>query len=200
MKGIIYALAEPSTHDIRYCGKTVMLMRDRMYQHRDAAYRYGRRHLCNWLRKVYDAGAQPQIIICEQVHLEGYTRREQLRHLNALERRWIEQLKALGFRLTNATKGGDGCHGRVVSAETKQKMSRALLGQKRSQKACESARRAALARPASSYRRGLEHQQFGKPQIWRDGEARARKIRQYWRQPEVRAAHSVRMKGTMSLE
>lgn len=200
MKGTIYALAEPDSFDIRYCGKTVMLLRDRMYSHEDAAYRYKRRHLCNWLRTVYEAGKQPAVIVCEELQLTGYTRREQLRHLNERERCWIEQLKALGFRLTNATSGGDGCHGRTVSAETREKTAKSNRGKQRSARAVENIKRAALKRPKSAYLRGEAHQHFGKPQTWRDGEARARKIREYWRRPDVRAVHSERMKGTMSAE
>lgn len=200
MRGTIYALAEPDSMDIRYCGKTVKLLRDRMYNHEGDAYRLKSRHVCNWLRKVYDAGQKPAVIVCEELELSGYTRRDQLRHLNERERAWIEQFKSLGFRLTNATKGGDGCHGRVVSAETREKAAKSNRGKKRSPEECERNRQAGLARARSTFLRGAAHQHFGKPQTWRDGEARKQKIREHWRRPEVRAAHSERMKGTMSPE
>lgn len=200
MIGTIYALADPETGRIRYCGKTTRTKAQRMSCHKADAYRFKRRHVCNWLRTVFDGGREPRFIVCEQIDLSGRSRPEQLIAINAAERRWIEQLKLLGFELTNATNGGDGCHGRVVSAETRRKAAASNKGKTRSAEARDNIRAAALSRPPQSYLRGDQHHAFGKAQVWADGEARSAKIRNHWQKREVREAHSTRMRGTMSAE
>lgn len=178
--GTIYALAEPNTGDIRYCGKTVEPMSHRMSGHRADVRRQSHRHLYRWLGKLYEVGQEPTVMVCEEIDLTNMDRAEQLRVLNEAETRWIIQLKALGFRLTNATDGGDGCHGRMVSAETRARTAASNLGQKRSAEACANIRAAALKRPKSCYVRGEAHPHYGKTQLWKDPEARVQRIREAW--------------------
>jgi hypothetical protein len=175
--GIIYALAEPCSHDIRYCGKTVASLVARMYAHRSDVRRQSHRHLYRWLAKLHEAGLEPETMICEEIVLDGLSRSDQLKLLNEAEKRWIQQFKVLGFRLTNGTNGGDGCHGRVVSAETKAKQSRSNFGQKRSPETCLKMSESAKKRPLSDRLRGETHPHFGKTQNWKDPEARAEKLR-----------------------
>jgi hypothetical protein len=196
MRGIIYALAEPGGYNIRYCGKTVMLLRDRLHAHATNAYRYRHRHVCNWLRTIYDRNEKPESIVLQEVDLVGLTRKEQLDHLNRCEQSWIATLRTLGFRLTNATNGGDGCHGRKVSKETREKSARSNRGKKRTAEMCEKFRQIGLARPPSSFVRGKDHPHFGKPQTWSDPEARREKIRAFWRNnPEACKAQGRQLLG-----
>jgi len=176
MIGTIYALAEPDTQNVRYCGKTIKQMPIRMDGHRRDAYTKFHRHSCNWLREVYEAGEEPVIMVCEEIDLADLPRTEQLRLLNEAETRWIYQLKALGFDLTNATNGGDGCHGRVVSDETRKKAANSNRGQKRSAETCKRIQEACINRDRSNHVRGEAHPFFGKIP-WADPQARAAKLR-----------------------
>lgn len=115
-------------------------------------------------------------MVCETVDLTGLDRTEQMAKLNEAERRWIMQLRALGFRLTNATTGGDGGHGRVASSETRRKMSAAQTGKKRSPEACANIKAARALQPKETHRRGASHPHFGKSRVWRDPAARVAKI------------------------
>jgi len=195
MIGTIYALAEPDTQNVRYCGKTTRKIPHRMNGHRRDARQQPHRHLYYWLRKVYDSGKEPVVMICEELDLGKLPRSEQLRLLNETETRWIHQFKVLGFDLTNATNGGDGCHGRAVSEETRKKAADSNRGKKRSAEACDRIRAAAIQRPLSCYVRGETHPHFGKKQEWEDPEARAAKIRAAWDDPEKRLAHGAEHNG-----
>jgi len=175
MQGIIYALASPDG-EIRYCGKTARKPNHRMSAHRSDAYRHRHRHVCNWLRSIYDAGKEPKFMVCEIVSFDGLDRAAQLAKLNEAERRWIEQLRALGFRLTNATNGGDGTHGRQVSEVTLRKMSASQAGRKLSAERVEQIRQSARNRKTENYKSGPENPRYGKPQVWRDPAARIAKI------------------------
>lgn len=172
MAGTIYALATPEG-EIRYCGKTVKLPPERMSGHRDAAYRFRNRHVNHWLRSIYDAGSEPKMVVCETVDLDGLDRAQQMAKLNEAERRWIAQLRVLGFRLTNATDGGDGRHGYKASEETRRRQSVALKGRKLSPEQCALMSENARNQPRKS---GPENPCFGKPQVWRDPAARVAKI------------------------
>lgn len=179
MIGTIYALTTPEG-EIRYCGKTVKPPSHRLHGHKDAAYRNRARHVSNWLRSIYDAGQSPKLMVCEEIDLTGLDRAQQMLKLNDAERRWIMQLRALGFRLTNATDGGDGRHGHKASDETRRKQSAALTGKKFSAERCARMSEAALKIPKETYKSGPEHPRYGKPQEWRDPESRAAKIKATW--------------------
>ena len=173
----IYALAEPDTHEIRYCGKTVKPLSRRMSDHRADVKRQSHRHLYRWLNKIYDAGREPVTMVCEEIDLDGLSRNEQLRLLNEAETRWINQFKELGFCLTNATNGGDGSHGRLVSQETKEKMRLANTGRLVSEQTCKRISESCLQKSKSATLRGELHPQFGKTQHWKEPETRAAKLR-----------------------
>lgn len=196
MAGTIYALATPEG-EIRYCGKTVKLPPERMSGHRDSAYRFRSRHVNHWLRSVYDTGAEPKMMVCETVDLDGLDRQQQMAKMNEAERRWIAQLRALGFRLTNATSGGDGGQGRKASEETRQRQSAALKGKKFSAERRAKMREIALRIPKGTYKSGPDNPRFGKPQVWRDPAARIAKIlatKAAW-SDEQRVANAAKLKG-----
>jgi hypothetical protein len=66
----------------------------------------GRTRICKWIRSL---GLAPELIELETLQ-EGWVEAEQF---------WIEYLIALGCRLTNGTRGGEGAPGRPVSSETR---------------------------------------------------------------------------------
>jgi len=77
----------------------------------------------NWIKSLLSRGVRPVIEVVQE--FDTYT------PLNEAERFWIVQFRALGFRLTNGTDGGEGVpegksfrhRGRKASEATRQKMS-----------------------------------------------------------------------------
>lgn len=110
---IIYTLADPFTLEIRYIGKTVSLLHHRLGQH---LYVTGKEsnHRTNWIKSIINKGGKPIIeYLDESVWNES----------QILESYWIEQFSHWGFKLVNSTLGGEGNLGRIVSEESKKKMS-----------------------------------------------------------------------------
>lgn len=112
--GVIYALRQSGTTEIRYVGKTVKPPHVRLGEHKKEARRRGRAYLHKWLRSI-DLDAE--LIVLEEVAGDDLDRRE---------REWIASLRAAGVRLTNLTEGGTGgatFNGRKHTPETLAKMS-----------------------------------------------------------------------------
>ncbi len=184
--GVIYALAEPGTGAIRYCGKTMRPLRHRITRHLlDARFGY-KSHLYYWIRSVQARGGTPSVIVCESIDISELTRDAKIVRLNEAEKRWIAQLRALGFNLTNATNGGDG-GGRKLTVAEKEKLRVLSLGSKRSPESkklmSESARR---RDPATRFRGPT-----GRTPAWADPQARSEKLRKIWenKTAEEKAAH-----------
>lgn len=114
----IYTLSHPDTKEIRYIGKTVKALEDRLTSHiYDSVKRKDKKtitHKDNWLRKLNKEGKIPLIEKLDST--EWYKSQE-------LEKYWIAIYKNLGFNLLNQTDGGEGNLGRIVSAETRKRMS-----------------------------------------------------------------------------
>lgn len=194
MLGLIYALADPRTNEIRYCGKTTWIMSQRLANHRREARKGTDRHVCRWVKSLLDAGLDPVAIRLEEITLDGMDRAEQIRLLNEAEIRWIAHLRERGCDLTNATEGGDGAHGTKLTPERIKALVAAGVASKQRPEVREIIRQAALARDPSTYRRGEEHQHFGKKRTFKDNEARKANIRKAWDDPEKRAQQSENMK------
>jgi group I intron endonuclease len=120
---LIYTLEHPLTGEIRYVGKTKNLLKYRLTLHltsKDRGYR------SNWVKKLKAQGLKP--IIQELALVEDH---EDWRDI---ERYWIVQLKAWGFRLTNLTHGGDGAFyksaSRKPSLQTIEKLKKIHSGNK----------------------------------------------------------------------
>lgn len=117
----IYALCEPGTRTIRYIGKTFNLAA-RFGAHLKTSVKQ-RNHLGNWLRSL--GGGVPNLMkLCEVPDEEGSTE----------EIRYIKSARMLGFRLVNATDGGEGMPN--PSPETRAKMSAARRGLVKSPETC----------------------------------------------------------------
>lgn len=114
VEGVIYALCDPGSGEIRYVGRTIDLPQ-RLRRHRKAVRAGSRTHVHNWMRSV---GAP----------LVGVLARAPEADLNERERAWIASLRRGGARLCNGTDGGEGTAGHRHSAETRAKMSRTRKG------------------------------------------------------------------------
>jgi len=139
----IYGLANPETGELRYVGKSVHPKR-RLCGHLRAS---NHSHLTNWLKELKRQGLLPTLHILQTVPNDNWAWAERL---------WIATAKTMGARLVNGSPGGLGgsskglqfsevgrarinagirraCKGRVVSAETREKMAAAKRGKPQSE-------------------------------------------------------------------
>ena len=118
--GVVYALIDPRTDEVRYIGLTVMKPQGRLADHLGQARRGNRRHVYNWIRSLLSEGLEPdQLILYDNVPVTD---------LPTLEMKAISQARRQGARLTNGTDGGEGL--RNPSTETRAKLSERQRGKK----------------------------------------------------------------------
>jgi len=110
----IYVLTEPDG-EIRYVGKTIRPLYIRFNQHLASARRGEKGYVFNWIQSVLSAGYLPAISLIGEVAGNGSNE----------ERAWIAYGRAEGWRLVNATDGGEGTLGWVPTKETRLNMSKA---------------------------------------------------------------------------
>ena len=120
---IVYALRDPRTNEVRYVGKSFRTARRRLRRHLAPCYLTGNTHKERWIRSILRLGMEPKIEV-----IQVCTTPEELA---CAERAHIGRLRANGARLTNATAGGDGGAG-PHTAESKEKIRRALTGKRKS--------------------------------------------------------------------
>jgi hypothetical protein len=119
----IYVLRDPINSDIRYVGQTNDCKR-RLNKHiTNSKSLKDSRHISNWIRSLSSSPIMDIIEVCD------YSIR------NERENYWINHYKDEGCDLCNSSKGGAGagignknCLGRVISKETRIKMSNANKG------------------------------------------------------------------------
>lgn len=116
MLALVYTLCDPQTGEIRYVGKTCRGTSARLKEHVSPSRLKERSYKNVWLKSL---GVAPAIEIVEEVPAD---------QIDDAERFWISQFRALGFRLTNGTDGGDGATGLVMSQEARNKLAKALQG------------------------------------------------------------------------
>jgi group I intron endonuclease len=116
----IYGLWDPRDSRLRYIGKTVNL-KTRLYRHLIDYDRGKITHCSTWVKGIVNDGLQPVMEVLEETTEDKW---------QAIERVWIAKAKAEGEDLTNMSLGGTGGSypGRVMSEETKQKLSAKLKG------------------------------------------------------------------------
>jgi len=136
MKTKIYVLCELDG-EIRYIGKTVKSLAIRLSAHLTDARVGKKNHRCNWIRSVLSKGYLPSIQLIGEVDGDGVQE----------EVAWISYGKNEGWRLVNATDGGEGVaghrhskeailkmsewhKGRVMSEDSRRKMVAAISGEK----------------------------------------------------------------------
>jgi len=123
MKISIYTLTDPNTNKIRYVGQTNDPKR-RLSRHINNSRAFkDKRHISNWIRSLTSAPIMDVIEVCE------YSIR------NSRENYWIDYYKDQGCDLCNSSNGGAGagignknCLGRVMSDETRTKISNSNKG------------------------------------------------------------------------
>lgn len=118
----IYGLMDPTIRIIRYVGKTVIGLEERLKGHirhveKDQSRKWS--HAQWWIRSLLTKGLRPEIILLEMVPNAVW---------EEAERKWIKNLREAGCNLTNKTDGGDGTFGCVPSAETRKRLSVANKG------------------------------------------------------------------------
>lgn len=111
--GHLYVLVDPRDGEIRYVGWTSRTLKQRLAEHMclSSSSHYHRAH---WLAQLKRLGTRPIIRMLQDVSLA---------EVETAERYWIGHFRALGCRLVNNTDGGEGSLGRVVSTETRAKIS-----------------------------------------------------------------------------
>ena len=124
----VYGLYDPrSPDDIKYVGKTIHSLNYRLNQHKRNLYNitidkkltYKER----WITKLIREGVQPGIKLLEECATEELAYEQEVV--------WIQNLIKQGHKLTNTAKGGRGGSaytGRIVTEETRQKISKTLTG------------------------------------------------------------------------
>ncbi len=179
----IYALADPRTpHDYRYVGRTVWQPDERLNSHiqvamarkRDGSWRNAVTHNIAWIRSVIRAGYRPVISVLAMVQASRRVFAEQ---------QWIASMKEAGYRLTNATAGGEGSYLYKPTGQTRQRQS-------------EGNRRRFENNPAERefYRRKILRQYEGEEGRRRLSESATAQ----WAKPGAREAHSARLKEVFS--
>lgn len=124
---LVYGLKDPITNRIRYVGKSSNYLYRPKEHLRDRNWNgpLKNTYLYRWIKKLNTKGLLPEIITLESTN-DGS-------RLALLERNWIAKLRKQGNRLCNLTEGGEGCSGRKVSKETKDKIRKAHFGRKLSE-------------------------------------------------------------------
>lgn len=118
----IYALKHPDTLEIRYVGKTVRSLSRRLGNHiANAKGNKHNIHLSNWILNILNSGKKPIIELLEECNNSIWQEREKY---------WISQFP----NLVNLTKGGDGCLGFIQDKVTREKLRKAMLGKKHTEK------------------------------------------------------------------
>jgi hypothetical protein len=114
----IYWLVDTRTNVPFYCGKTVLPLQKRLICHLyEAAQGTRRVHA-----KVRECGGHLRIHLMETVPTDG--------DWGAREKRWIFLLRETNPEACNTANGGAGAPGRIVSEETRAKMSAWQIGRK----------------------------------------------------------------------
>ena len=123
----IYSLSDPISNEIKYIGLTKMSLKDRLRKHIDSS-RIAKDG-CNrerWVKSLLLEDKKPDIETIEELDTYDFS----------IEKYWIQQMRSWGFDLTNVTdkEKADMCFktmkGRIVSRETRLKMSIAFTGRR----------------------------------------------------------------------
>lgn len=141
--GVIYALTEPGTERVRYVGRTIQALADRLGGHVSAARANPLRPVCQWILGLLDQGLRPEIKALEAVASgEDWQTRE--RHWIAHFRRFDELLNltdgGMGWTGHSHCEGerrriGAAHRGKAISAEQRAKQRAAMAGRRPSDEA-----------------------------------------------------------------
>jgi group I intron endonuclease len=120
MQTKIYCLKDQK-NNIRYIGKTVASLKERLRCHlKEASNISAKHHRATWIRHCLKNGFTPVIELLFEVSGDGC----------AEEIETIAKYKKLGYSLVNSTDGGEGVTGYIPTEETLKKLSKSLKGRK----------------------------------------------------------------------
>jgi hypothetical protein len=114
----IYALLDPRTGEARYIGKSHR-SGPRLREHINEPPSHC--HRSRWIQSLKRDGLEPTIALLEEVDVWDRTWQD-------AERAWIAIGRKLGWRLTNATDGGEGVVG--LSHEARERITASWRGRK----------------------------------------------------------------------
>lgn len=120
---IIYGLIDPRDNKLRYIGKTIQGMKRLKNHLKPSSLKEGNTRKNNWLKKLLEQGLMPNFAIF--ISYNNYLPKSvNNKILYNLEQYFITYFKKhLPYELTNDCDGGEGSIGRVISKETRKKMS-----------------------------------------------------------------------------
>lgn len=113
----IYTLADPRTNEVKYVGKTIYSLKDRLYGHLRIRKITSRRQ--NWIISLKNKGLSPVIELIDIVSDDVWEEEEIF---------YISYFRFLGFVLFNVTEGGDGTKGFKWSEECRRKFIKQRTG------------------------------------------------------------------------
>lgn len=119
---IIYGLFDPRDGgELRYIGRSTSgLRRPNSHCTPGSLRKDGFSHKGNWIRQLLALDLKPEVVV-----LEVFPNSDPL---SEMERQAIELYRSMGFRLVNATDGGEDGSPGPLSPETRAKISRAAKG------------------------------------------------------------------------
>ena len=167
----LYVLEDPRTGEVRYVGVSKDPGNRFSCHVCDAITKGKHLYTSRWIRKLDRCGLRPTMRVIAVLQTESSA---------AAEIAYIARLRADGFRLTNATDGGEGTRG--LSPETKEKIAASKRGKKRSPE---------TVKKQSDAIRGRKHTEEAMKKIRADADRR----RGIPRTPEVRAKISASQLG-----
>ena len=140
-------MIDPNTNEIRYIGQTLQTLHRRLVKHHSDCERMTT-HVNCWLKKLKSAGQRAIIQLIEECSIELVDEREIY---------YISKYKADGYNLTNISEGGQ--KNRIISQETKDKISKTLTGKVQSKETKEKRRKSLLKTWESPELRQLKRDQ-----------------------------------------
>lgn len=99
----IYTLSCPIFNDVRYVGKTIESLEKRFNRHMSCA-KIEKSYKANWINSLLKINQKPIIELVDECNVDNW---------EIIERYWIAQFKAWGFKLTNHTEGGENSGSRL---------------------------------------------------------------------------------------
>ncbi len=116
----IYYLLDPETNQVRYIGKTISTLRDRLYSH--ISNTKIKTHKSDWIKSLKNRGLRPLIELIDEVSDDKWADEERF---------YISYLRFVGCDLVNMSEGGEPDNtGKRFSEETRMKMSKSQIGKK----------------------------------------------------------------------
>ncbi len=93
----IYSINDPDTLEVKYIGKTIRPLRERLWSHRSYIKKNpNRTHFTRWFSKLTNSSKSPIITLIEECNINNWEERE---------RYWIKYYREFGS-LTNTSPGG----------------------------------------------------------------------------------------------